>query len=147
VPLTRVSFLADLALSMEAPLTESHSAEAINAQVVAAEAVEKARVAQMQEMLEASEERMTEAFSTALRDVFDEKRSSGQFIDVSRIPLLCQSIIDIRGSMKDIKDGMVTKQEFVPVRYLVYGACLLILIGFFGSLIIHAIPGAQINVP
>jgi hypothetical protein len=129
------------------PLAESKSAEAVQAQAVAAEAIESARMAQLQAMLDKSDERIASTIVTALRDVFDDKRSSGQFIDVSRIPLICQSIIDMRGDLKLIRDSIVTKEEFGPVRYLVYGACLLILIGFFGSIIVQHIPDAKIILP
>jgi hypothetical protein len=133
---------------MEAsPLAESQSAEAVNAQAVAAEAIEKARMAQLQQMIEEGQKRTAQAISEALHDVFDEKRSSGQFIDVSRIPLICQSIVSISGDLKDIKKSMVTKEQFVPIRTLVYGACLLVLIGFFGSIIVEHIPNATITLP
>jgi len=138
-------------LATEFPIAESHSAEAVNAQAIAAEAIEKARKAQMEELLAASEARMTDALATALRTVFGENEDAGRFVDVSRVPLLCKSVVDINiklaGIEKKLDEGYVTKQEFGPVRYLVYGAVLLILIGFFGALIVHNIPGAQVNVP
>lgn len=83
-------------------LAESSSAEAVNAEANAAEARERARLAQ----LEAYRVETTKALSDALRDVFGEHESSGRFIDVSRIPLICRNIEGIASSLQDIKDSI-----------------------------------------
>lgn len=73
----------------------------------------------------ASEQTITKALSDALRDVFGENVQSGRFIDVTRIPLLCQSVITIHEDIKDIKekldDKYVTKDVFNPVRAIAFG--------------------------
>lgn len=47
---------------------------------------------------------ITRALSNALREVFGEGEDKKRFIDVSRIPLICKSIIEIREDMKVLKD-------------------------------------------
>jgi hypothetical protein len=44
----------------------------------------------------------------ALRDVFGEYEGAQRFIDVSRVPLICKSILDIHDNIQDIKDTMKT---------------------------------------
>lgn len=46
---------------------------------------------------------VTEALSDALRDVFGEKKAEGRFVDVSRIPLICKSIIKIHSDINWLK--------------------------------------------
>lgn len=75
-------------------LAESKSAEALNAEVVAAEARERAQQAER----DAARAEMTQMFSEALREAFGEQRSKGRFVDISRIPLICKNIeaIDVK---------------------------------------------------
>jgi len=81
----------------EAILAQSKSAEAVNAAANAAEAVERAREAQM-----------ASAFAKALQEVFSIEDGGGRkrFIDVSRVPLICQSIVGIDKRMSAIEDSL-----------------------------------------
>lgn len=89
-----------------------------------------------------SDERITKALSEALRDIFDDKKSTGRFIDVSRIPLICKSIFDIHANIGEIK-GMIKEQDkkfvnvdqFMPVKQIVTGLVGLILVGVVGALL------------
>lgn len=54
-----------------------------------------------------------------------------RFIDVSRIPLICQSIVGIDEKL----DKLVTQDQFWPVKTLVYGLTALMLTGIVGALI------------
>lgn len=81
---------------------EAQSAEAVNAAANAAEAVERARQAQ----LEAYRAETTRALSEALREVFGEGTASGRFVDVSRIPLICKNIEGIHDSLQEIKTDL-----------------------------------------
>lgn len=80
-----------------------------------------------QKSLEAIEYAVTKAFSAGV----DDKR----YIDVSRIPLICQSIVGIDKKL----DLLVTQAEFWPVKTLVYGLVSLILSGVIGALLILVI--------
>lgn len=51
-------------------------------------------------------EQVTKSLSDALRDVFGENLTSGRFVDVSRIPLICQSIFQTKERLDDIEDNM-----------------------------------------
>src|SRR5688572_19817461 len=72
---------------------------------------------------ELSDERIGRALSGALRDVFGEKENSGRFIDTSRIPLICQDIKGIHGSLDEINDTMKW------ITRLIVGAVITALLG------------------
>ena len=86
-----------------------------------------------------SDEKITQSLSEALRDVFGEHQASGRFIDVTRIPLLCKSVIDTNERIKEINDKLdnryVSVESFDPVKQLVYGLVSLILVGVVGAII------------
>lgn len=82
--------------------TKDASREAVHATRNAQAAVEAARMAQVEEI----GEKTTEALTKALKDVFGEGVSSGRFIDVTRIPLICQSIITMHSDIEAIKDNI-----------------------------------------
>lgn len=94
-------------------LSESHAAEAQNAEVVAMQAKEKASRSQMKEV-----------FAEVVQDMFDANPT--RYIDVSRVPLICQAIVGLSKSMETLQENLdkkyVTKEEFSPVKMLVYGA-------------------------
>lgn len=76
------------------------------------------------------EQAVIRAFSAGV----GEKR----YIDVSRIPLICQSINQIGEDISEIKDNMntsVTQDQFWPVKTLVYGITGLMLTGIVGALL------------
>lgn len=62
-----------------------------------------------------------------------------KFIDVSRIPLICQDIRGIHKSLEDINQKLdnkyITTDNFWPVKTLVYGAVGLMLTGILTALI------------
>lgn len=95
---------------MEDPLVESHTAEAMNAAIVAQEAHDKAQHVQMKQ-----------AFTEAVTEMLSENPT--RYVDVSRVPLICQALIGINEKM----DKMVTQDQFWPVKSIVYGAVGLIL--------------------
>lgn len=92
--------------------SEAATAESINATAVAAEALQKAQEAQMLAVV-------TKAFEAT----FNITDNTGQkrFLDVTRVPLICQSILGIDQTLKEMKENMVTKEAFWPVKALVYG--------------------------
>jgi hypothetical protein len=128
-------------------LADSQTAEAINATAVATEAIQKANVAQI-----------SAAVETAIASFFDRGVQQKKFIDVGRIPFICDDLHgvheenkEIRKIMSDMNDKLdnkyVTKEQFGPVRYLVFGAVIMILIAFFSVLVLNVIPHAQIALP
>lgn len=50
----------------------------------------------------------------AMLDLIQNKR----FLDLERVPLICNDIAEIKGMLKS---QVVTKEEFWPVKTLVYG--------------------------
>lgn len=80
------------------------------------------------------EDAVVRAFSAGV----DQKR----FIDVSRVPLICQSINQIALDIKEIKATqatLVTQDQFWPVKTLVYGVVALMLTSVVGALLILVI--------
>ncbi len=88
--------------------------------------------------MENQEEIRREMLST-LDEYFSRGVDRKKFIDVNRIPLICQDISSIHTSMKEINDKLdnkfVTKESFWAVKMLVYGAATLILTTAFGELL------------
>lgn len=99
---------------MTDPLTEAKIAEAANAAAIAREAEHNA---------------IMQAVTSAIRDAMSPEK--GRYIDVSRVPLICQSLIGLDKKM----DEMVTQDQFWPVKTLVYGFVGLVLIAVVGALI------------
>jgi len=56
----------------------------------------------------------------AVQDAFSAGVENKRFVDVSRVPLICQSIVSLADDMKDLKESMVTQDQFWPVKTLVY---------------------------
>ena len=91
------------------------------------------------------EEAVQRAFSAGV----DENR----YVDVSRIPLICQSIVQIGKDISEIKesintndadareriDGLVTQDQFWPVKTLIYGFVGLMLTGIMTAIMLWVI--------
>lgn len=133
---------------MEKEKIQEISAQAIvsEAEAVAKNLVETAaRTASR--MTENDEHKMTRSLSEALRQVFGENQDSGRFIDVTRIPLICQNINHIHENIKEITSTMkedrekyVTVDQFAPYRKtlnIVGGSVILALTGAVIALVIN----------
>lgn len=94
---------------------------------------------EVQRLNDVNQDQLTLAVTGALRTVFGENVDSKRFVDITRIPLICQSIIEIHGDIKDIKESLdkkfVTKEEFSPIQKIVMGAVGMILVAVLGALI------------
>lgn len=77
------------------------------------------------------EPQLKKDIAEAVKEGFSAGVDSGRYIDVTRIPLICQSIVGIDKKL----DELVTRQEFWPVRTLVYGITGLLLSGTVGALL------------
>ncbi len=94
-----------------------------------------------------TDEAIANTLAEALRRVFGENESAKRFVDVSRIPLICKSILDIHSSIEEIKDMIkisntdhVNQFQFAPVKAIVYGMVGMILTGFVAALILLIFP-------
>lgn len=87
---------------------EVTSAEAAQKTKEAAEALQKAQAEQIEHSNRASEERITSAFTVALKKAFSTDEIDGQkrFIDITRIPLICQNINQMHEDIASIKDNL-----------------------------------------
>lgn len=85
------------------------------------------------------DERIAEILAAALKDAFGEHETTGRFVDVSRIPLICQNIMGIDGSLKKINENLeknfVRNETFAPVKSIVYGLVALILTAVIGAIL------------
>ncbi len=88
---------------------------------------------------------LVSAFREALKD--DDPNA---WLLVRRIPVICQDVREIKNTliiMKDtLENKLVAKSEFSPIRLIVYGAVMMILIAVFGALLLSVIPHATIAV-
>lgn len=75
------------------------------------------------------------AIEEGIKNAFSVGQENQRFIDVQRIPLICQSIVSIDERLKSIDDKMVTKERFVLVERMVYGAAVTILLAVLGALV------------
>lgn len=107
-------------------------------------------------------ERMTpevvEAIKAAVREALSAD-SGKKYIDVSRIPLICQSIVGIHDTLtemkadsKEIKENITrldekfaAKKDFNLVQRVVFGGILIILTGVMIALMVKIIPGFRLN--
>lgn len=71
----------------------------------------------------------TESLVKALREVFGEHEQAQRFVDVTRIPLICKSIVEMHEDMALIKVSLNLIQK------LVFGAVSIILIGVIGAVL------------
>lgn len=49
---------------------------------------------------------ITKAISDSLRNIFEEGEKAGRFIDVTRIPLICASIVDMHQNINSIQNNL-----------------------------------------
>ena len=68
---------------------------------------------------------LTKSVANALREVFNENVDSSRFIDISRIPLICQSIINISTRLDKI-EGNITWGIRLILGTIILGALALL---------------------
>lgn len=71
----------------------------------------------------------------AVRRAFSAEVGQGRYVDVSRVPLICQSIIGINEKL----ETLVTQDQFWPVKTLVYGFVGLTLTAIVATLLMVVI--------
>jgi hypothetical protein len=81
-------------------LADSQTAEAINAATVAAEAAQKAQAAQMEA-----------AFESAMTRFFNRGVSDKKFIDISRVPFLCDAVKNIDKTLIDLNEAQAEQSR------------------------------------
>ena len=121
-----------------ADVVSQAATEAVN---VVSRAVDVAKEV-VQTAANTADERTTATLAAALREVFGENRDARRFVDITRIPLICQSIVGIHSELKDLKqmvketDGKhISREEFWPVKTIVYSGVGITLTAVIGALI------------
>lgn len=109
---------------------EQASAEAIHKAKNAQQAVEVARYAQIESVM--NSDRFALTVEDAVIRAFKAGIGDGRYIDVSRIPLICQSIVGIDKKL----DDLVNRGEFKPVQAIAYGLVGLVLSSVVGALML-----------
>ena len=75
----------------------------------------------------------------AVIEAFSAGVDNGRYIDITRIPLICQSIVGIDNKLTDlsktIDEKLVTQDQFWPVKALVFGTVGLLGTGVVGGFI------------
>lgn len=110
--------------------SESAAAESVNATAVAKEAEQKAAEAQMLAVV-------TKAFEATFN--ITDNNGQKRFLDVTRVPLICQSIVGIHQTLENMQQNMVTQEAFWPVKTLVYGVVGLMLTGMMTAILALAL--------
>ncbi len=77
-----------------------------------------------------------QAITDAVVKAFSVGIDNGRYIDVSRIPLICQSIVGIDSKLEEIVQNAVTQDQFWPVKTIVYGITGMILAAAVGALLV-----------
>lgn len=93
------------------------------------------------------DEPIKQAITEAVQDAFSSGIEKGRFVDISRVPLICQSIVQIGKDITELKEvqaKLVTQDQFWPVRTLVYSTVALMLLGVVVSLILLVLPHTQL---
>ena len=80
---------------MTDPLVEAHVADAANAAAIAQEAIEKSRNVQIKA-----------AIGEAISDFFDRGVTSKKYVDIGRIPFICDDIEKIHLSINAIESNV-----------------------------------------
>ncbi len=111
---------------------EQAAAEAVHKVKNAQQAVEMSRHIQLEALL--TSEIFIKTVEAAVVKGFSASAGEGRYIDVTRIPLICQSIVGIDEKL----DKLVTQDQFWPVKTLVYGITGLLLSGTIGALLVVA---------
>lgn len=104
---------------MNDSLIDSHVAEAANAAAVSNQA-------NLNALVEAIHDKVAATVKQAVRE--EMAPENGRYLDISRVPLICQSLIGLDKKM----EKMVTQDQFWPIKTLVYSFVALML----GSLIL-----------
>lgn len=131
----------DAALNLVIGAKEEAAALVADAVHTAEDVVQKAtRTAE--KLLDDREDRITKALADALRQVFGENQDARRFIDITRIPLICQSINGIYESLKDLQQmlqdsqtNFVNQDQFAPVKNVVFGLVGILMTGVVVALL------------
>ncbi len=79
------------------------------------------------------------AIESAVGRAFGSEVTKGRYVDVSRIPLMCQSITTMHDDLAEMKtimqDKLVTQDQFWPVKTFVYGIVGVLLTAVVGAVI------------
>lgn len=126
IPTTPAEVLAEAAsvaaqLSVDASVTAQHVLE------TAADVAKNDKERQANDKNE-----MKDVLVAALNQVFGEKEEQQQFINVSRVPMICKQISSIHENIADI---MLALESLKIVKSVVYAACGLIGVSVFGALL------------
>ncbi len=76
-------------------------------------------------------EDLSAQITKAVKEAFAADVEGGRYVDISRVPLLCQAVIGLEKKL----DKLVTKEEFWPVKTLVFSFVGLTLLAVFGALV------------
>lgn len=91
-----------------------------------------------------------DAIKRAVQEAFSAEGGDRRFVDITRIPLICQSIVSISTDIKDINEKLdekfVTKEAFWPVKTIVFGFVGLMLIALIGAMLYTILPHGAVFV-
>lgn len=109
---------------------QTASAEAIETAAAHAQAVETSRVEHLNAMLSSPE--LSKTLEDAVVRALGRGASENRYIDIGRIPFICDDISAINKSLQDITKSLST---YPLVKMLVFGCVSLILVAVIGELL------------
>ncbi len=80
-----------------------------------------------------------DAIESAVFKALGAQVEKGRYLDMSRIPLICQNITTMHDDISEMKtimqDKLVTQDQFWPVKTFVYGIVSIMLVAIVGAMI------------
>lgn len=102
---------------VELAIAESQSAEAINATKNAAEAVERARAAQLAAAVTLTEERMANIVKHQVENVLATGSEQEKSIILARVPYICQDIKNFNARGERVEQAVQDIREMLEDKY------------------------------
>lgn len=72
-------------------------------------------------MDEAHKNEIDRAARRAVREELNAEMGDRRYINLERVPLICQSIVRMDKNLEEMKENLVTKDQFMPVKIIAYG--------------------------
>ena len=84
---------------------------------------------------------LIQAVREAVKLELDSEIGDKRYINLERVPLICQSIIRIDQNIQELKERLVTREEFTPVKSLVYGYVGIVVVAVTTALVMLVLKG------
>ena len=80
------------------------------------------------------DQHLREIIQEAVTYALNRGAKDKKYVDVGRIPFICDDIRAIHSALKEMNETKVTKDDFILIRNIVFGFVGLIVLAFMGAL-------------